>query len=196
MCLQKLFKQQAEADNPLVVRVDAGQSMAVTNVECSKCEVKSHGRVVEIAKRNCEHADAVERNNPTWRQLVLLQFCRRREIAFYQFSNFTVAREAQHDLVDDVLEHKVLVVVRRGQLNVFEHQFVDYEVCAEHISFQVLPHVVMLKRKSLAQRILIEKLSYVIFEFTSEHNGPQPASNGCRREAFLEDLLTQRSMFR
>lgn len=148
VCLQKLFKQQAEADDPLVVRVDAGQSMAVTNVKCSKCEVKSNGRVVEIAKRNCEHADAVKRNNPTGRQLVLLQLSRRCEIAFYQFSDFTVAREAQHDLVDDVLEHKVLVVVRRGQLNVFEHQFVDYEVCAEHIGFQVLPHVVMLKGKN------------------------------------------------
>lgn len=87
--------------------------MTVADVKCSKREVERDWRIVEITKRNCEHADAVERNDAARRRLVLLQLRGACEITFYHFSNFSVARKAQHDLVDNVLEDEILIVVSR-----------------------------------------------------------------------------------
>lgn len=130
----------------MVVRVDASQSMTVTNVESAKCEVKRHGLIEEITERRGEHADAVERNDAARWSFVLLQLCGADEIVLDHLGDFGVAREAKHDLVDDVFEHKVLVVVGGRELDVFEDQLVGYQVGAQNVSLKICPDFVVLKK--------------------------------------------------
>lgn len=85
--------------------------MAVSYVESAKCKVERHRRVVKIAEWRSEHANSVKRDDPTRWKLVLLQLCRADEITLNHFSYFRVAREAEHDLINYILEYKILVVV-------------------------------------------------------------------------------------
>lgn len=133
MSLEQFLEQQTKAHNALVVSVHTCQSVAVADVESSEREVKLHRRIVEITEGRCKHADSMKWHETARWQLILLQLRRADEIAFYHFSDFSVAREAEHDLIDDIFEHKVLVVVGCCQLNVFEHEFVNDEIRAEHV---------------------------------------------------------------
>lgn len=146
MRLQQFLEQQAQTDDSLIVRVDARQPMAVADVKSSERVVERDGRVEQVAERDGEHADAVEGNDAARRDLILLQLGAAREVAFYQFGDFGVAGEAQHHLVNDVLEHKVLVVVGGSQLHVLKHQFVHYQVRAQYVGLQVAPHLVVLEK--------------------------------------------------
>lgn len=39
--------------------------------------------------------------------------------------DLSVPRETQHQLIEDILEHKILVIIGGSQLNILEDQFVN-----------------------------------------------------------------------
>lgn len=64
--------------------------------------------------------------------------------AGYQSGYLGVTREAQHQLIEHILEHKVLVVIGGGQLNVLKYQFVNDVIGGQHDVLQPLPVFVCL----------------------------------------------------
>lgn len=76
--LQQLLEQQAQTDDALRMRIDGGQAMAISYVECTEGEVEAHWRVVQIAEGGGKHADAMEGHNPRRRSLIRFALHRKR----------------------------------------------------------------------------------------------------------------------
>ena len=87
-----------------------------------------------------------------------------------------VTAEAQHDVVDLVLEHKVVVIVGGGQLYVLDDKFVQHDVNSDHSLLEFIIVTVVLLRY-----------------LTTEDLGPDTASETVRTSS-LEIFLGQRSM--
>lgn len=50
-----------------------------------------------------------------------------------------VSGEAQHNLIQNIFKHKVLIIVGSCQLDVFENQFIDYVIRVQDTTFQLFP---------------------------------------------------------
>ena len=85
-----------------------------------------------------------------------------------------VSTEAEHDVVDEVLKHKVVVIVGRSQLNILDDELVQHDVHRDHGLLQLIEVAVVLLR-----------------DLTPQHLGPDTASQTVRTTS-LEILLRQR----
>ena len=85
-----------------------------------------------------------------------------------------VSTEAEHDVVDEVLKHKVVVIIGRGQLHILDDELVQHDVHRDHRLLQLIEVAVVLLR-----------------DLTPEHLGPDTTSQTVRTTS-LEILLRQR----
>lgn len=178
--LQEFLIEQTEADDTLRMRVNGGQSMAVANIESPEREIELHGSIIEVAERSGKHADPMMWNNPAWWSLELLPtlwrilcIC----VCTKQLPDLCVPREAQHDLVEDILKHKVLIVICGRELDILEHQLVHNQIRHHDCALEGIP-----------------VFSLMSINVTAQDEGPQLPPNRSRSAALSQDLLTNWSM--
>lgn len=111
MSLKQFLKKKAQADNPLIMSINSRQSMAIANIKSPKSVIMSNGWVIEITKRRCVHTNPMKWDNIVRRRVILLQLWRIQPVSFDHVGNFSVAWEAQHDLINDILKHEILIVI-------------------------------------------------------------------------------------
>lgn len=65
--------------------------------------------------------------------------------------NFGVAWETQQHLIEDIFKYEILIIIRRSQLDIFEHQFIDNVIGGQHIGLQTIPMFNVLKRDKISK---------------------------------------------
>lgn len=126
--------------------------MAISNVERTESEVQTHRRVVQIAEGGGKHADTMERHHA--RRWSLIGFPLHREhLVVDAVGNVRVARKAEQHLVENILEYKVLVIVRCRQLDVFEDKLVHNVIGGPDTVTQFLPVLDVLWAKRLEREL-------------------------------------------
>lgn len=118
--------------------VDRCQPVTITNIESSEWKVQHLWRIVQITEWSSKHTDSMERNH-AWRWSFISLPFHWVNLKLNQIVYLGVPGEAQHDLVQHIFKHKVLVVVGSSQLDVFENQFINYVIGVENTTFQLLP---------------------------------------------------------
>lgn len=61
--------------------------------------------------------------------------------------DFSVTRKAQHHLIQNIFEHKVLIVIGGRQLHIFEYQLVNNQIRIEYGRLQAVPVFIVLKAR-------------------------------------------------